>query len=106
MRWKLVSLIAIEMVACLAARGANVVLNGSFENLSSAFVNTNSNYMSLFAGSTVITDWTVSATTTNEIVLGKSPTADSRNAADGVYFVDLTGFGGDSPNGALQQTLQ
>jgi hypothetical protein len=81
------------------------VLNGSLEDLNSSFVNTFDNYMSLTAGSTAIADWTVALTTVNEIVWGKTPTADGQSASQGTYFVDLTGFGSDSPNGAIQQTL-
>jgi hypothetical protein len=88
-----------------SARGAIVVQNGSLEDLNSQFVNTSANYMSLLAGATAIADWTVSGGTTNEIVWGKSPTGDGHNAAAGTFFVDLTGFGGDSPNGAIEQTL-
>ncbi|HTS65002.1 MAG TPA: hypothetical protein VMH28_23425 [Candidatus Acidoferrales bacterium] len=87
------------------AHSANLVQNGSLEDLNGQWVNTNANYMSLLAGATAIANWTVSAGTTNEIVWAKSPTSDNHNAADGVFFVDLTGFGSDSPNGAIQQTL-
>jgi hypothetical protein len=83
----------------------NLVRNGSLENTRNTWVNANCNYMSLFAGSHVIPGWTVSAATINEIVWGKSPTCDGVSAARGTYFVDLTGFGGDSSNGAIQQTL-
>ena len=84
---------------------ANLVGNGSLEDLNGNFVNTNSNYMSLIAGNTAIAGWTVAAATTNEIVWGKSPTGDGINASDGTFFVDLTGFGSDSPDGAVQQIL-
>jgi hypothetical protein len=39
------------------------------------------------------------------IVWGKSPTVDGYTAADGILFVDLTGFSSNSLNGALQQTV-
>jgi hypothetical protein len=87
------------------ARATEFVLNGSVEDLNSKFVNTLDNYMSLTAGATAIADWTVSAGTVNEIVWGKSPTTDGHNAAAGTFFVDLTGFGADSPNGAIEQLL-
>lgn len=43
--------------------------------------------------------------TINEIVWGKTLTCDGHTAGAGTYFVDLTGFGSDSSNGAVQQTL-
>lgn len=87
------------------AAAANIVAKSSLEDLNGTFVNTSDNYMALGAGSTAIAGWMVSPGTTGSIVWGKSPTADGFTAADGTFFVDLTGFGSNSPNGALQQTL-
>jgi hypothetical protein len=95
----------ISFSAAPYARCANVVLNGSLEDLNSAFVNVSGNYDTLAAGSTAIADWTVSAGTTNNIVWAKSPTSDAHNASDGIYFVDLTGLGANSPDGAIEQML-
>ena len=61
--------------------------------------------MSLKANSAQIPWWTVTSSTINEIVWGKTLTCDGHTAAAGTYFVDLTGYGSDSPNGAVQQTL-
>jgi hypothetical protein len=83
---------------------AEIVQNGSFEMLSASFVDDGSNYMSLDHGSTTITGWTVS-TSTGAIVLGRSPTGDGLSAADGSFFVDLSGFGSSSPDGALNQIV-
>jgi hypothetical protein len=84
---------------------ANItVQNGSLENLNGTFVNTTCNYMALGNGSTTIPDWTVS-TTSGPIVWAQSPTCDGYTAADGAYFVDLSGFGNSSPDGALNQSL-
>jgi hypothetical protein len=111
-KWKISHTIAagctVAALTTLAVpvQAANLVANGSFEDLGGTFVNTSSNYMSLAAGSTAVASWTVSATTTNEIVWGKSPTSDGHRASDGTFFLDLTGFGAVSPNGAIQQTLQ
>jgi hypothetical protein len=98
---------AVWMMAALAfsARSATLVANGSLEDLNNQFVNTAANYMALSAGATSIANWMVSAGTTGQIVGGKSPTSDGHNAAAGTFFVDLTGFGSNSPNGAIQQTL-
>ena len=87
------------------ARATEFVLNGSLEDLNSDWVNTAGNYMALGAGSSAIADWTVSPGTINQIVWAKSLTADGHNAANGTFFVDLTGFGAASPNGAIQQLL-
>jgi hypothetical protein len=87
------------------AAAANIVANSSLEDLNGTFVNTAGNYMALGTGSTTIANWMVSPGTTGLLVWGKSPTADGFTAADGTFFVDLTGFGSNSPNGALQQTL-
>jgi hypothetical protein len=89
---------------CNAAQ-ASIVQNGSLEDLQGNFVNSACSYMALGAGSTAISGWTVASSTTGAIVWAQSPTCDLYNAADGQYFVDLSGFGNQSPNGAIQQTL-
>jgi hypothetical protein len=83
----------------------NLVKNGSFENPRSTWMDTTCNYMSLTAGSKSIPGWTVTTSTINEIVWAMTPTCDGHTAASGTFFLDLTGFGGDSPNGGVQQTL-
>jgi len=88
------------------AGGVNLVQNGSLEDLTGTFVNTSGNYMALGAGSTAIAGWTIAPPTTNSIVWGKTPTSDSHTASDGTFFVDLSGFGSNSPNGAIQQQLK
>ena len=85
------------------ARATQFVLNGSLEDLNSDWVNTSDNYMALAAGSPAIADWIAAGT--GDIAWGKSPTSDGHNAANGTYFVDLTGFGAGDPNGAIQQML-
>jgi hypothetical protein len=99
------------LLACLIAlpsalhANPNLLHNGSLEDTNQGFVNHAANYMALGPGSTTISGWTVAAGTTGQIVWAKSPTSDGYNAAAGTYFVDLSGFGASSPNGALQQTL-
>ena len=83
---------------------AEIVQNGSFEMLSAPFVDDGLNYMALGDRSTEIVGWTVS-TSTGAIVLGRSPTGDGYTAANGSYFVDLSGYGSSSPDGALIQTI-
>jgi hypothetical protein len=84
----------------------NLVRNSSFENPKRTWIDTRCNYMALAAGSTAIPQWTVSTSTVNEIVWAMTPTCDAHTAAGGTFFLDLTGFGGDSPNGTVQQRLQ
>jgi hypothetical protein len=95
----------IDNVAFGSAPAPNVVLNPSFENTTSTWVNTSCNYMALAAGSTKIPNWTVSSTTKNDITWGKTLTCDGHTAAVGTFFLDLTGLGSVSPNGTVQQTL-
>jgi hypothetical protein len=82
-----------------------LVVNGSFENPKGTWIETTCNYMSVFAGSKAIPGWTVGAGTINEIVWAKTLTCDNHTAANRTFFLDLSGFGADSPNGAVQQTL-
>lgn len=84
----------------------NLVRNGSFENKKSTWVNTSCNYMALVAGSNAIPRWIVTPDTVNEIVWAMTPTCDGFTAGAGNLFLDLTGFGGDSPNGGVQQSLK
>lgn len=83
---------------------ANIVQNGSLENGNGTFINQTCNYMALGNGSTTIPGWTVS-TSSGQIVWAQSPTCDGFSAADGSFFVDLSGFGSSSPDGALNQSL-
>lgn len=87
------------------APGGNIIQNGSLEDLNSTFVNTSGNYMSLPAGNMDITNWMVTPATVGSIVWAQSPTIDGFTAADGRFFVDLTGLSADSANGALQETV-
>lgn len=105
---RLLTLLSLGLVALampFSARAANLLQNGSLEDLNHSFVNTTCGYEALFANSTAIADWTVSSSTINEVAWGNGPTCDGFQAADGTFFVDLTGFGFDSPNGALEQQM-
>ena len=94
---------ALGLIVASSAHAA-IVQNGSFETLTGPFVNSAANYMQLANGSTEIAGWTVS-TTKGNIVLAQSPTDDGFNAAQGTYFVDLSGLGSESLDGALSQTI-
>jgi len=108
--WIFVTLLALAAVfpasGQQAAQPPNLVPNGSFENTKLTWVNTNCNYMALLAGATAIPKWTVTPDTVHEIVWAMTPTCDGFTAAAGKFFVDLSGFGGDSPNGAATQTIK
>jgi hypothetical protein len=96
---------ALIAVAPEGARATSLLTNGSFENLNNTWVEDGSSgYMSLYANDTTIPGWTVSPTVQNEIVWGKAPDA-GYTAATGSYFLELTGIGNDSPNGAVRQTV-
>ncbi len=97
---------ALMVAAALTpARAVPFVLNGSLEDLNGNFVNDAANFDQLAAGATSIANWTVSAGTTDNIAWGQSVTGDGRSAPFGSFFVDLSGFGDDSPNGAVEQML-
>jgi len=96
--------------ACLAAMApamatANLVKNGSLEDLNGRFTATHCGYMAVHARSHAIAKWTVPPATTGELAWGTN-TCDGYTAAKGAFFVDLTGFGADSVNGAIRQTLR
>jgi len=87
-----------------AASGApGALVNGSFET--GKFINTFCNYMQLPTGSKTIKGWKVT-TSSGDIVWAKSPTCDGLNAADGTFFLDLTGFGAGAANGAMSQKIR
>ena len=101
-----VCFLLFALVALAPASAASFLENGSLEDPLENFVDTSGNYMQLPAGATAITGWNVSLDTVNNIAWAKSPTVDSFSAADGIFSIDLTGFGAESPNGAIQQSLE
>jgi len=113
-RWMLVVLLVVNAAVASHAQdetppvntNPNLVRNGSFENPKNTWMDTTCNYMSLLAGAATIPGWTVTGSTVNEIVWAMTPTCDGHTAAAGTFFLDLTGFGSDSPNGAVQQMLK
>ena len=95
----------LALTASGVALAANVVKNGSLENRKGKFTNTKCNYMSVPARSSAIDKWTVPRATTGELAWGRQ-TCDGYRAAKGKFFLDLTGFGADSTNGAIRQKLR
>ena len=94
-------LLAIELPT---ARAQSLVQNGGLEDLSSTYVNESAGYMSLGAGSTAISGWKVADGVAGSIAWGNTDFTGGF-AHDGKFFVDLTGLGNASPNGAIDQTL-
>lgn len=78
----------------------NLLVNGSFEN--GAFVNQGNVTMSLAAGSSVITGWTVVTDTTAWIGAGNPW---GLTAGDGSFFLDLTNYQAGAPFAGLSQTI-
>jgi hypothetical protein len=87
-------------LAASAPARANLLVNGSFE--SGAFVNQGNDTMSLNAGSTVITGWTVVTDTTAWI----GPTNPfALHANDGSFFLDLTNYETGAPFAGMSQAI-
>jgi hypothetical protein len=92
------------VAAAPAMAGPAGLVNGGFEDLNHNWTNTDGGYMALYANSTAIAGWTVSPQVVSDIAWGYGPDAGFA-AKEGSYYVDLTGFGNDSPNGAIRQTI-
>jgi len=97
------SLRALALCASLlaaTAAHANLLSNGSFEL--GGFVNQGNDTMSLAAGSTVITGWTVVTDTTAWI----GPTNPfGLTASDGSFFLDLTNYQTGAPFAGMSQVI-
>ena len=92
---------ALLLISTLPAHaGPNLLTNGSFEN--GAFVNQGNDTMSLAAGSTVITGWTV-VTDTTAWIGATNPF--SLLASDGSFFLDLTNYQTGAPFAGMSQTI-
>lgn len=97
----LLSAVALAASALGASAAPNLLTNGSFETIT-GFVNQGNDTMSLLAGSTVITGWTVVTDTTAWI----GPTNPfGLSASDGSYFLDLTNYQAGAPFAGLRQTI-
>jgi hypothetical protein len=80
---------------------ANLVTNGSFEDIT-GFVPDYRDTMILYGGSATIPGWTV---TGNQIGWIGPTNPFGLTAAQGSYFLDLTGDAQGSPFGGVQQTI-
>jgi len=90
--------IALVVLLFSGAAQANIVQNGSFEN--GNFVNTTNNFMQVNPADSALSNWTV---VNEHIAWGLN--ASGFSASDGIGFVDMSGFGAQSPNSQLQQLL-
>ena len=79
-----------------------LVINGSFENISNTFVADGYNSMSLPPGSTVIPGW---ATTNAELDWISSRNPFGLATPFGSFFLDLTGYHDSFPYGGVTQVL-
>jgi hypothetical protein len=78
------------------------LLNGSFENTASTWINSGAGYMSLPLGSTTIPGWTV---VSDELAWFKINNWANITPADGNFFLDLTGDNDTVPHGGMTQTI-
>ncbi len=82
---------------------ANLVTNGSFENTTN-FVGNGDDTMVLPVGSTAMPGWTVIGTTYSIAWIGPSNPF-GLTAAQGSYFLDLTGYTDTAPYAGVAQTI-
>ncbi len=97
--------LAVAALAAPSAFAADLVTNGSFENLNNTWVdNTGSNGgESVPLGSTTIPGWT---TTNAELAWINTPNNyNGVSATDGKFSLDLTGYHDAAPFGGVTQTL-
>lgn len=88
------------LLGAASAAQANLLNNGSFE--SGAFNPPGSATMTLAAGSTAISDWTVSSDFAAWIGTGNPW---GLSASDGARFLDLTDYSFGAPFGGVQQSV-
>jgi Protein of unknown function (DUF642)/PEP-CTERM motif len=103
MMHKIVTLLTIMFALVAVDAHANLITNGSFENTNNTFVGDANRVDELASGSSVIPGWT----TTNGV-----PTAWIQNgnpygisAADGQFFLDLTGYSDVGTYGGVTQSF-
>jgi len=96
----------ILIAACFlwgAHAEANLVTNGSFENTDSTFVGDGNSVDELFSGSTAIPGWTTTNGTYTAWIENGNPYGIS--AADGQFFLDLTGYSDSGTYGGVTQSF-
>jgi|GEM_PF-3995270 len=86
----------------LASSAGALFTNGSFENTAGTFVNNGQSYMNVGPGGVAIPGWTVATRGISWIV---SPNAFGLTAAQGTYFLDLTGVADNNTFGGVTRTI-
>jgi hypothetical protein len=94
------ALLLTASLGVAASTQANLLTNGSFEL--GGFVNQGNDTMSLAAGSTVITGWTV-VTDTTAWIGATNPFGLTAN--NGSFFLDLTNYQAGAPFAGMSQTI-
>ena len=94
------NVVASTLLCCASMAHANLLTNGSFE--SGAFVTQGNDTMSLPAGSTVISGWSV-VTDTTAWIGATNPF--SLAASDGSFFLDLTNYQAGAPFAGMSQSI-
>lgn len=95
--------VSIAMAAG-AADAANLLTNGSFED-TTGFVNQGNDTMSLFAGSTTMTGWTVAGSSSHGLAWIGPTNPFGLTAQDGSYFLDLTDYVTGGPFNGVSQSF-
>lgn len=100
---KRVMLVSVMFVLYAVDARANMITNGSFENTNNTFVGDVNHVDELLSGSTVIPGWTTTNGTQTAWIENGNPWAIS--AADGQFFLDLTGYADFGTYGGVTQSF-
>jgi hypothetical protein len=98
-RWALCGCVVVTIVSP-SSRAQNLLVNGSFET--GTFMPDGANAMTLEAGATNMTAWTVY---NGSLAWIGSPNAFGINGSDGAFFLDLAGYDDAAPYGGVMQTF-
>ena len=96
--------VALTAVALVSTAAQAVVVNGSFED-TAGFVNQGNDTMSLPAGSTTMTGWTVVGGVGASLAWIGPTNPFSLTASNGGYFLDLTDYRDSPPFGGVSQSI-
>jgi hypothetical protein len=100
---KPVTLLTILLALATVNAKANQLTNGSFENTSNTFVGDGNLVDELASGSTAIPGWTTINGVPTAWIKNGNPYGIS--AADGSYFLDLTGYSDSGTYGGVSQSF-
>lgn len=106
MKIKTIATVSALLFSPLASNAA-FVENGGFENPLNTWVSTAGSYMAVANNSNAISGWTVANAAGRGLAWAKSPTNDGYFPSEGLYFVDLSGFGIEAgQSAALMQEVK